>query len=299
MHSQIWNSIEMPLNLCWDLACLPKAGFFLWLALQNKALTADRLSRLGIIGPKWCVMCKRHSEDVDHLFLNFPVAQKCWDWFKNRLNWSSPFQNSLKGLLSSWPTNLVRGVYRKLWNICPSIVIWELWKERNHRIFKDKERNIDKILLKLEVAIIEVMNAHLRKPSYEEGSFSSWDGTMKKKWSNLINPPLVYATSNREARAKCKWVPPPPGWHKLNFDGVARGNLGIASLGCIINDEDGRWVAKLASPLPSTSNNMEELEALERGVQLFHRLGLSKIFIEGDSQVILNVIRKKRCLIGK
>ena len=76
MHSQLWNSVEMPLNLCWDSACLPKVGFFLWLALQNRALIADRLSRLGIIGPNWCVMCKRHNEDVDHLFLNYPLAQK-------------------------------------------------------------------------------------------------------------------------------------------------------------------------------------------------------------------------------
>ena len=39
---------------------------------------------------------------------------------------------------------------------------------------------------------------------------------------------------------------------------------------------------------------MAELEALERGLQLCFKLGLSRIFIEGDSQVVLNTIRQKK-----
>ena len=134
---------------------------------------------------------------------------------------------------------LVCGVYSKLWNICPSIVVWELWKERNRCIFKDKELNLDRFLLKLEVSIVEVMNAYLMKSSHEEGSFSSWDGLMRKLWSNLSNPPLIYRARNKEARANCKWTPTPPGWYKLNFDGTAMGNPKIASIGYIINNEDG------------------------------------------------------------
>lgn len=278
--------MEIPLKLCWDPACLPKAGFFLWIALQHRALTTDRLARFGIMGPNWCVMCKQSNEDADHLFLNCPFAQNCWEWIKFKLKWSTPFQNSLKGLLSSWPTHWVCGIYSKLWNICPSLVVWEIWKERNHRIFKNKEHNLDSFLIKLEAAIIEVMNAYLRKSSHEEGTFSFWDGMMKKQWSNLINPPLVYAASNKEARANYNWESPPLGWYKLNFDGAARGNPGIAGVGCIINNEESRWLENLASPLPSVSNNLAEFEALEKGLQLCHNLGLSKIVIEGDSQIV-------------
>ena len=104
----------------------------------------------------------------------------------------------------------------------------------------------------------------------------------------------MYAASNKEARENCKWTPPPPGWHKLNFDGAARGNPGIAGVGCILNDENGKWVAKLAVPLPPTSNNVVEFEALEKGLQLSHKLKLRKIHIEGDSQVVLNAIRHKK-----
>ena len=76
-------------------------------------------------------------------------------------------------------------------------MVWELWKERNHRIFKAKERNLDRFLLKLEVSILEVMNANLQNSSHEEGSFSFWDGHMNKLWPNLINPPWCMRLTRR------------------------------------------------------------------------------------------------------
>ena len=42
-----------------------------------------------------------------------------------------------------------------------------------------------------------------------------------------------------------------------------------------------------------TSNNLAELEALKQGLQLCHSLKLTKVIIEGDSQIILNAIRKR------
>lgn len=32
VHSQSLDKVEIPLKLCWDATCLPKEGFFLWLA---------------------------------------------------------------------------------------------------------------------------------------------------------------------------------------------------------------------------------------------------------------------------
>ena len=115
---------------------------------------------------------------------------------------------------------------------------------------------------------------------------------MKKKWLNLINPPLLYFKKSKEARETCKWSPPPKGWAKLNFDGADRGNPGIAGIGCIINDDTGKWIAKKSMSIHPTSNNLAELEALEKGLQLCQKLGLSNIVIEVDSQIVLNAIRK-------
>ena len=77
VNSKSWKIMEMPLKLCWDSACLPKAGFCLWLSFQNRVLTIDILSRLRIIGPSWCVLCKQSNEDADHLFYKCLYAQSC------------------------------------------------------------------------------------------------------------------------------------------------------------------------------------------------------------------------------
>ena len=92
-----------------------------------------------------------------------------------------------------------------------------------------------------------------------------------------------YLKKNKETCASCKWVPPPHGWFKLNFDDTLRGNLGVARIGCIVNDDSSKWVGKLASPLPPTSNNLAELEVLDKSLQFCINLGVSKVIIEGDS----------------
>ena len=293
LQSENWEKVEIPLKLCWDPACLPKAGFFLWLAFQNRILTQDRLKKFGFCGPSRCILCKTDAESVDHLLYNCVYSKTCWEWLVKNLNWSAPFPRTFVDFLISWPYNHNRGVYSKLWNICPSILVWEVWKERNRRIFSNLEMEPKVILRRLEASIVETMNSFLSKVRMEEGTFSSWDGLIKKVWPNLINPPLTYSKHNKEARKLCRWTPPPKGWIKLNFDGAARGNPGIAGLGVIINNEEGLWLAKKAAPIEPTSNNLAELRALEEGLLLCIKLGVSKIIIEGDSQIVLNAIRKK------
>ena len=171
--------------------------------------------------------------------------------------------------------------------------MWEIWKEINKRIFCDKEINAEELILKIKVSIVENTNSYLRKSRMEEGSFSLWDGQIKKSWSNLINPPLVYFKHNKEARNNCKWNPPPKGWTKLNFDGVAIGNPSTNGVGIIINNDKGQWLAKKAISINPTSKNLAELRALEEGLRLCLQLGLTNVYIEGDSQIVLNAIRNK------
>ena len=73
------ESVDIPLKLCWDSSCLSKVGFFLWLAIQNKILSIDRLITFGIQGPSRCVLCQHDSKNTDHLLYLCPYSQKCWE----------------------------------------------------------------------------------------------------------------------------------------------------------------------------------------------------------------------------
>ena len=291
-NSQQWEVNTLPLNLCWDPANLPKAGMFLWTAMHKKILTEDRIQKMGFEGPSRCSLCREEEENAEHLLFSCKFSQECWRWLQRKLNWSSPLAGQWEDHLMGWPKEDPKKVYGKLWNISPAIAMWEIWKERNRRIFSDQYLTEKALLSKIEVAITEVMNSDLRKRPREEGSFSNWDAEIKKLWPLLINPPLIYKKKNDLARLSCKWEPPPPGWKKLNFDGASRGNPGKAGIGCIIRDESGNWIAKRSKSLDMASNNIAELEAVEEGINLCIKLNIKKLIIEGDSQIIINALRK-------
>ena len=67
----------------------------------------------------------------------------------------------------------------------------------------------------------------------------------------------------------------------------------MVSIECIINDDSGKRIGKLASPLPPTSNNMAKLEALDKSILFCMNLGITKVIIQGDSQIILNALRNQ------
>ena len=244
----------------------------------------DRLFKLGIQG---CVLCKLSFEDTNHLLFNCPYSQSCWEWLRRMLGWYTPFPKSLSDLLKGWSMTLIKGVYSKLWNISPSIVVGEIWK---CCIFHNLEFKLEDLITKIEASIVETTNAYLRNIWLEEGSFLSWEGHMKKLWPNLINPPLFYMKNNKEARKNCRWQPPPIGWVKLNFDRDTCGNPGIAGIRCIINNEARCWIAKKAMSIKPTSNNLVEIESLYQGIHLCLKLNLTKVIIEGDTQIVLNAI---------
>jgi ribonuclease HI len=146
---------------------------------------------------------------------------------------------------------------------------------------------------KMEASITEVLNNYLRSNPIEEGSFTVWDAGIKKNWPYIINPPLCYKTKNLIARTECRWSPPPPGWLKLNFDGASRGNPGKSGAGFILRNHLGHWVAKKATTLGVTTNNLAELEAVSEGLTFCNKNKIPKLIIEGDSQIILNALRKR------
>ena len=81
-------------------------------------------------------------------------------------------------LLKGWLTDNSSFIYSKPWNICPSILVWEIWKEMNKIIFHYQGMVVCEITNKIKAYIVETLNSQLTKISKEEGSFSEWDGLM-------------------------------------------------------------------------------------------------------------------------
>lgn len=62
----------------WQAGVISKVAAFLWLALQGKVLTCDRLTIRGIRLLSCCYLCGKEDETLDHLLLHWLYARSIW-----------------------------------------------------------------------------------------------------------------------------------------------------------------------------------------------------------------------------
>ena len=74
----------------YKIAARPKATFTLWILLNRKLATVDRLAKWGMTLDKTCVLCKSADESMDHMFIQRQYAGEVWGrlvkWIDNHSN---------------------------------------------------------------------------------------------------------------------------------------------------------------------------------------------------------------------
>ncbi|KAM0839337.1 hypothetical protein ACQ4PT_060405 [Festuca glaucescens] len=74
---QFYGRLVLPdLNNVWKVKMEEKVRFFLWLLLQNRLWTADRLRNRGWNHDDKCCLCLQVLETADHLILQCPFAKE-------------------------------------------------------------------------------------------------------------------------------------------------------------------------------------------------------------------------------
>jgi len=77
----------------------------------------------------------------------------------------------------------------------------------------------------------------------------------------------------------------------LNFDGGSRGNPGDAGIGIVLQAEDGTPILTLGRYIGRATNNFAEYMALIVGLREAKRLGVTKLLVRGDSELIIKQLR--------
>ncbi|XP_057857115.1 uncharacterized protein LOC131066376 [Cryptomeria japonica] len=142
------KKVDWEAKVCWNNACLPKVDAFSWLVGNNQILTGDRLKRMGFVGPFCFVLCKKEEEDVDHLLLRCEFSQEAWCFGLQRLSWKGSLAGNLRDWLESWSALYKSSTFAAIWKVMPSTVMWEVWKERNQRLFEDKIEPMEHFLIR-------------------------------------------------------------------------------------------------------------------------------------------------------
>ena len=94
-------------------------------------------------------------------------------------------------------------------------------------------------------------------------------------------------------RQEAKWLFPPEGWHKANFDRASKGNPGPSGGGGVIRNDNGNCIAAFSLPLGFQTNHYAEANVACNAVKLAFEVGVTNLWLEGDSKNIFE------CIIGK
>lgn len=127
--------------LIWSSRTPPKCQMHAWLAIQGRCNTEDQLAKKGWPHNQTCALCLQQPETALHLYAQCSYSRTVWSLvfqkFDVQLNPPAATEPSLEDWWFHSVQQLPPRMRRKL-NCLIICTWWQLWKERNARIFKHK-----------------------------------------------------------------------------------------------------------------------------------------------------------------
>jgi len=141
----------------WRAHAEEKHRFFAWLLVQEKLLTADKLMARNWSCNPTCSLCSAQPECAQHLCLHCPFAMQVWElvreWTNAKIN--VPVQDA--SIQDWWCDTLACHSVKEQRHVAAILMYtaWNIWKERNRRIFEGKsaEPRVVLQLIKEEVLL--------------------------------------------------------------------------------------------------------------------------------------------------
>lgn len=169
--------------------------------------------------------------------------------------------------------------------------MWNIWKERNQRVFNDQSMSIEQIWTILHQNIKETLS--IKAWSQEDFPSLPQEQSVWANWKIHLNQkPTLKDNPTKSKQRPAKWTLPPSNMFQLNFDGASKGNPGKEGFGGVFRDHYGIPQLIFLGSKGWDSNNSAELEGLWRGLTLAQDKSFFPLIIEGDSQIIINMVTK-------
>jgi hypothetical protein len=109
----------VPVSAVWSLKVPPRVHHFLWLVINNRALTRDNLAKRKKVEDENCLYCLE-KESVHHVFFDCVVAKQCWCIISDILGYS--VGENMLDIGKFWLSNKRHCVV----NMISSAVIWSI-----------------------------------------------------------------------------------------------------------------------------------------------------------------------------
>ena len=153
-------------NLAWSSDAPPKCQFFVWLAAQERCLTADNLAKRGWPHNPLCSLCLQEPESATHLLTTCSFAKEIWHLTFDMLHMHhSLMANNGESLTSWWQrsSSAMTKDKAKTWRSIIALVWWNIWKERNARVFTNSSCSARPLFEKIQVEAKDWIDAGRRR----------------------------------------------------------------------------------------------------------------------------------------
>lgn len=124
-----------------------RVKLFLWIALRRRHWTADRRRRHGLDAPDACFLCDQADDTIDHIIAECSFAKQVWWNILTYLGADASLvgRSNIIDWWEAWRSHW-HGQKRKGADTLFALVAWELWKERNARLFRDTASPVSQVL---------------------------------------------------------------------------------------------------------------------------------------------------------
>ncbi|CAN1756932.1 Putative ribonuclease H protein At1g65750 [Linum perenne] len=167
--------IAFPSKLIWQSVAPTKVACFAWKVFDSKITTVDNLQRKGFSFVNKCVLCNANLESVKHIFLDCAFSTKVWALLSSRLSIFGPFHSSIASFMVGWKELNCTKSFAPVMKVLLHAFLWNIWIERNSRIFKDIVNTPGYTLRRIGIAIGDWLLA--------DGTYSAPDLI---RWRRLI-----------------------------------------------------------------------------------------------------------------
>ena len=152
-----------------------KVGLFAWRLFRDRLPTTDNLICRGVIHHDACLCVTRcgSKENLAHLFLRCNIFGSIWYHIYKWMGVSTVIPFSVGDHFNQFTidggvTKARRSILQVLWYA----TTWEIWKERNNRLFNGKECSIVQVVDKFKSLTFMWLNAKF--PSLPFNYHSWW-----------------------------------------------------------------------------------------------------------------------------
>jgi ribonuclease HI len=249
------SAINLVWKILWQLKLSSKVKIFIWRALHGilplKCILANR--HIGTSGS--CPICNQGAEDVRHLLFQCPAAKDIWqaldlNTFIDGVSQLDRSGSVVLELIIRREDNTMPGFQNINLKELVLTTCWYLWWTR-HRLTHDQSIPP---LSKRKLSIL-AMVANSEK-----------------------------ACGKKKQRSDVKWIKPDPRQVKLNVDAAFHDESKTGSIGAIIRDYLGNFVAAWVKYFSNVASaTMAEAYAMKEGLALARDLGCNRIIAELDS----------------